>query len=524
MITNRIGLAVWLAIALLIGPLAVTGAAANTVETDLPGSGGSGTVSSADGPEICTLFAPEAVAANDRFGTSIGIDGDVMVVGAWLADVEDQRDAGAAYIYSLASDGSRWAESQRLQASAPEAEAGFGFAVDLDRDIAAVSAQNATADSIPDAGAVYVFEPGPDGDWVETARLTAPTPAPGDLFGHNLEVDGPTATIVVGVPGADPPDVGGQLVEDGGAAHVFVRDGAGTWVHQAELVDPAAKPNDRAGNDVAIADGWAVVGHHLDDPFVDRSISNAGGALVYRRSGATWSGPTELVGSDPRRRDRAGVGVDIDSRPDGPVLVMTGWAQETEDRAVAWVFRYDGERWVEQTRIEPQHSTSPGSHFGRHVELSGDLLIIGASLDSGPLPGPSRAGDPNATDRGAVHIYGESDGFWLERAKLAPANAVPGAQAGLSLALSQDWVAIGAERAELGAANTGGVCLARRSVVIDGSYAPDRRFAVTASVAGLADGSSQSGPTIESVSALVGAAVLLVMVAVGLFRRRGRSD
>ncbi|MGI9597849.1 MAG: hypothetical protein ACR2QK_16920 [Acidimicrobiales bacterium] len=467
-----------------------------------------------DRHELCPVFAPSDVAANDRFGSSIGVDGDVAAIGAWLADPQGVADAGAVYVYEYGPNRG-WNETAKLTAPVPETGAGFGFSVDVDGDILAVGAHGeaATIDGGPvtGAGAVHVFERQGDGSWIGTGRLALDRPGVDDMFGHSLEVDAATATIVAGAPGSDvtrPGAEDGPLVEDGGSAQVFVRDGTGTWVRQAELVDPDAQVNDRAGNDVAISGDRVVVGQHLDDRAGGRNVSNAGGALVYRRTGSTWSEPVELSGSAARARDRAGISVGID----GDVAAMAGWSQNAGERAVAWVFEHDGDRWVEQQRIEPGDDgaggPTSGTHFGRHIELSDGVLAIGASLD-----------DRFAPDGGAVHYYTGSDGFWLERAKIGADGSGPEALAGIALAVSDRWIAVGAERAALGAPNSGAACLARRTDVLDGSRAPDRRLTATAPVKGLASSSGffDRSPIVGAVAAVV---AILALVALGAWSAR----
>ena len=50
-------------------------------------------------------------AAGDQFGTSVAIEGDVVVVGAPFED-ENGIDAGAAYAYRF--DGTNWVQQQKL--------------------------------------------------------------------------------------------------------------------------------------------------------------------------------------------------------------------------------------------------------------------------------------------------------------------------------------------------------------------------------------------------------------------------
>ena len=82
--------------------------------------------------------------ANDSFGESVAIDGDVMVVGApWeRSDGSDPGDnsflAGAAYVFER--DGCEWSEVAYLKAPSPEGGEGFGATVAVDGDVIVVGA------------------------------------------------------------------------------------------------------------------------------------------------------------------------------------------------------------------------------------------------------------------------------------------------------------------------------------------------------------------------------------------------
>lgn len=442
----------------------------------LPAAPAASTEAGAGGP--CPLFVPAAVGANDRFGSSIGLDGNSLAAGSWLADEFDLRDAGSvttfelpedAFVEGALADAVTATETQRLVSSNPQPAAHFGFSVDLDGDVLVIGAAAETVETVDgpvaEAGAVYVFErPSVAEPWLEVARLVADDPAAEDSFGYSVEVDGIGGSIVIGAQNDDV-EIDDANITDAGSAYLFSRDVDGVWSQETKLVDPAAKSGDRAGHDVALSGPWVVVGHHLDDQVGNRTVNNAGGALLYERTETGFSGPLELTGSAPAPRDRAGIGVDVD----GQLLVMTSWSQQPGDRSAIWIFRHDGSEWGEEVRIEVDDSLSGdsansggGTQFGRHVELADGVIAVGAAGDGISAPGG-----------GAVHYFGQQAGEWVRLARTAPHDIGPDAQAGISLGLSSSWAAIGAERAQLGVRNSGGVCVMPVAALIASSSAAE---------------------------------------------------
>ena len=76
-------------------------------------------------------------AAEDRFGSSVSMSGNVAVVGA-RGDDDGGIKAGSAYIYRW--DGSSWVEEVKLTASDAAASDDFGFAVAMSDEIVAMGA------------------------------------------------------------------------------------------------------------------------------------------------------------------------------------------------------------------------------------------------------------------------------------------------------------------------------------------------------------------------------------------------
>lgn len=470
-----------LAVAGMVGFLSV--AAATTVtpqivgaDTAVPGPvrPGEAAVGRVGSGLSCPLFAPAGVAINDRFGTSVGVDGDDIAIGSWLADEGELRDAGSVTVFEVAPDGTV-IERQRLMARDPEPVANFGYSVDLDGDILAVGALSETGmvdgAPVPETGAVHVFERASSNQpWMPTARLVADDGATGDGFGYSLEVDAEAGVIVVGAH-TDDVEVGDGLVTNAGSAYLFERASSGGWTQTAKLVDPAARPGDRAAHDVAISDRWVVVGHHLDDQVGERTVSNAGGALLYERTSDGIVGPLEVTGSMARPRDRAGIAVDVD----GDLLVMSSWSQQPGDRSALWIFGYGRDGWREHARIDVTDPSPDGTEFGRHLVVDDGVIVVGAAGDGVGVPGG-----------GAMHVFGAPDGTWRRVAHLAPDGVTEGAQAGISVGLGDRWAVMGAERSAVGARNGGGACVVSRSALVGDVSGPR----------GLADGTDAEAITV----------------------------
>ena len=94
--------------------------------------------------------------ADDGFGFSVSISGDLTIVGAELEDTGGSN-AGAAYIFERDGSGT-WNEVAKVQASDKEANDLFGFSVSISGDRAIVGAEREDTGGT-DAGAAYVFEP-----------------------------------------------------------------------------------------------------------------------------------------------------------------------------------------------------------------------------------------------------------------------------------------------------------------------------------------------------------------------------
>jgi len=181
----------------------------------------------------------------DRFGVSVAIDGNTVVVGSLLDDA-GAVDAGAAYLF----DASSGAQTHVLLDPTPVTGDRFGISVGIDGSTVVVGSQRDDTGAT-DAGAAYLFDAS---SGALTQTLLNPTPAAGDEFGRAVAIDG--STVVVD---ARFDDTGAA---DAGAAYLFdTNSGALTQT----LLNPTPAANDQFGLSVAIDGSTVVVGARNDD-------------------------------------------------------------------------------------------------------------------------------------------------------------------------------------------------------------------------------------------------------------------
>jgi hypothetical protein len=150
------------------------------------------------------LLFPEDIQDSDRFGSSVCIWENRVIVGAPGCD-DKASNAGAAYIYDYVSGyGAYWKQTQKIYASDAAAhinqyfggDTGGWDGVSLRGDVAIVGAMTAYSGAVK-TGAAYIFERNQD-TWVETHKLTPSDGEDNDQYGTCVRTDG--TTFIVGSP------------------------------------------------------------------------------------------------------------------------------------------------------------------------------------------------------------------------------------------------------------------------------------------------------------------------------------
>ena len=126
----------------------------------------------------------------DNFGYSVAIDGAAAVIGAYL-DCDSGTYSGSAYVFRF--DQSSWIQEQKLLADDGAAGDRFGNSVAIAANAVVIGAVQADAPGT-DSGSAYVFRY-VDSSWGQEQKLLPADGAEGDRFGYSVAVIGDTAVI-----------------------------------------------------------------------------------------------------------------------------------------------------------------------------------------------------------------------------------------------------------------------------------------------------------------------------------------
>jgi len=215
-------------------------------------------------------------------------------------------------------------------------------------------------------------------------------------------------------------------------------EGFSFQVIEEKLLPSDGSSGDVFGSSVSVSGDYALLG-----AFGDLSIS--GSAYVFKRDGDHWVEETKLIPSDHAIGDMFGYSVSIDG---GHAIV--GAPGNNSDLGAAYVFELTGGVWTEKAKLVGTN-LAPDACFGFSVSIDGDYLIIGAVDD-----------DDNGPESGSAYIFKREGDTWTQQAKLVASHGTSSDQFGTSVAISGEYAIVGAPEYNVVLANEGAAYLFKR--------------------------------------------------------------
>ena len=180
--------------------------------------------------ELAKLVASDATAY-DRFGYSVAIEGDTVVVGAYAPAGGRQGSGwGAAYIFRTSDGGASYSQAAKLTAADAVASDYFGYSVAIDGNTIVVGTYLDDDDG-DRSGSAYVFRTADDRNTHTEIKLTASDAAADERFGRSVAIAGDTVVVAAY---ALTNEVGPG--SESGSAYIFrTTDGGATYGQVAKL-------------------------------------------------------------------------------------------------------------------------------------------------------------------------------------------------------------------------------------------------------------------------------------------------
>ena len=374
---------------------------------------------------ILALLAlvPSTPVASQAFGNAIAVDGDEVFVG----EATYEMRSGGVYVFGRDPSGN-WVQTQRIEPSSAEPGDRFGIGLAKYENTLLVSATRADEG----AGAVYVYQ-AQGGTWIESGRLETTDRSPADSLGTGLAMN--NDWIMVGTIAQDdrtgaayafrregeswvqhskirPADIdegdtfgsrialqGNQMLisapfgSDGeGRVYSFTyREDSDTWEEMGQLQAPALSDQTMFGTDIAIGDGFSLVG---------APGAGMGAVFVYGLSGDMWQlasllYPYESTGGAME----FGGSIALDGNS---ALIGAFSAVQGQGRVFSYTFNPETFEWNAAAKISSDEDGR--AFFGRTVGLGGNIAV----------------GVANGADRGAgaAWVFERVDDDWTSAGRI----------------------------------------------------------------------------------------------------------
>jgi hypothetical protein len=214
------------------------------------------------------------------------------------------------------------------------------------------------------------------------------------------------------VRGWGPPSVGSNSVTPSARSRTTPPIGR----QLAELVGSDTRAGDYFGSSVAISGTTAIVGAP--------GHAGAGRAYVFSKTASGWQQTAELKGSSTIKKDQFGTSVAVSG-----TTAIVGADSYAHGAGAAYVFAKTASSWKQVAELKGSDAVAHDS-FGYSVAISGTTAVVGAW--------------GHANGAGRAYVFMKTRSGWKQAAELKGSDTVAGDSFGISVAILDTIVVVGA--------------------------------------------------------------------------------
>lgn len=265
---------------------------------------------------------------------------------------------------------------------------------------------------------------------VSETKLVAPDGDEGDHFGLNTAISGNFVAI------------GAEYRDKQGAVYIFEQEDS-EWTLTAKF--KGRKNADHFGSAVSISGPFVAIGASLSD---NVNGDDAGAAYIYGNRDNEWKKIATLLPDDGAERDIFGSSISISG--ENVIVGAIGDDDVGERSGSTYIFSRQGVDWVQKEKfVDPRGQAH--DNFGYSVSIDGNYAIVGSPGFTVSSSGTSSA-----------HIY-EFDGHtWANVVELIPNSGSRYDSYGISVSISGEFAAVGANYDDDNGFNSGAVYIYHR--------------------------------------------------------------
>jgi len=224
-----------------------------------------------------------------------------------------------------------------------------------------------------------------------------------------------------------------------GSSYVFYNNGS-SWLEQKKITPAVGGNNFYFGFSVGISSDKVICGAYGDSQYG----ASAGSAGFYSQNEGgvdNWGENSRVLPSPGAANDNFGNSVAIS----GTDVIVGAYA---DDGAAAncgsvWFYSDNGTAWEWKSRFYASDAATD-DNFGQSVAIDADYAVVGSPND-----------DPMGVNSGSVYIFKKTAGVWAQYAKLVPTDGTAGDFFGYSVAISGNYIVIGAKGDKINAFTNG---------------------------------------------------------------------